>query len=481
MIISNKAEPDNIIVFRLITVLILVALAIVFMRIIFSENEALSRGDSAWTVSYSVSINVIEKGEEFRVSAIQNSRYLKVYGQSLYHPGMQQKKIKKSSDAAEIVFVANAKGDLPLRVSFDIFLSPISLVPKIKTLKENDLSKWLLASTGVHILPDLLTELINKRDISELTVEDKVEYLFNTLSERIRIIESSGDDGRSALKLKYGSELGVTNGLLSILRTAHIPSRLVTGINLVNSSFRPAYWVETYYQGQWHSMDIINGYFGLLPMEMIPLRRDSSSIVKSNQRDSIPVIISVLRQEHIESQYLEKSKNFTQIFNFARIPPEGRAVLALIILLPIGILVTEMLRQFIAIRTFGTFTPTLLAMTAVYTELQTMFIVISLVLILGVSGLALLPKVNFTRVARLSIVFTIVSIIMVFAVSTLLFFNPVLDTSIVLLPIVILTTLVDRFYTVKDDFGINRAIKRLLWTLVAALISLVIHLINYIT
>lgn len=69
-----------------------------------------------------------------------------------------------------------------------------------------------------------------------------------------------------------------------------------------------------------------------------------------------------------------------------------------------------------------------------------------------------------------------VALVMVFAVSLLLHFDPSVDTSVVLLPVVVLTTLIDRFYGVADASGISVALKRLMWTVFAAAFSLAVLL-----
>ena len=113
----------------------------------------------------------------------------------------------------------------------------------------------------------------------------------------------------------------------------------------------------------------------------------------------------------------------------------------------------------------------LLALAAVFVDWMSAAITFSLVTLLGVVGRALLPDIGMSRVARLSIVFTLVAFLMALVVSMLSYYHPSLDTGIVLLPIVILTTLVDRVYTVTDEKGPRVALIRLGWTVLAAVLS----------
>ncbi len=62
---------------------------------------------------------------------------------------------------------------------------------------------------------------------------------------------------------------------------------------------------------------------------------------------------------------------------------------------------------------------------------------------------------DLERTARLAIVFTLVSASMSIVTSGLIFFDPSVDSIVVLLPVVILTMLVDRIYSVSDERGLH--------------------------
>ena len=80
------------------------------------------------------------------------------------------------------------------------------------------------------------------------------------------------------------------------------------------------------------------------------------------------------------------------------------------------------------------------------------------------------------RTPLLGIVFTLVAISMTFVVSGFMHFDPTMDAIVVLLPVVILTMLVDRIYSIADQRGVRTAMIRLLWTAVAAFLSLLVLL-----
>ena len=67
-------------------------------------------------------------------------------------------------------------------------------------------------------------------------------------------------------------------------------------------------------------------------------------------------------------------------------------------------------------------------------------------------------------------VFTLVAISMAFGVSLIDFFNLSPSPTVVLLPTIVLTSLIDRVYSVTEEDGIKTTLRRLMWTTVVALV-----------
>ena len=169
-------------------------------------------------------------------------------------------------------------------------------------------------------------------------------------------------------------------------------------------------------------------------------------------------------------------KRPTDILDLTRLSPASREILSALLLLPFGVLTTELIRQFAGIRTYGTFTPTLLALAITSVYWVTAVIVLLLVTVIGVGIRAAMPELNLQRTPRLAIVFTLVAISMSMVVSGMNYFDPDIDNTVTLLPLVILTMLVDRIYTVYDERGLQTAAIRLAWTMIAALVALFVLL-----
>ena len=65
---------------------------------------------------------------------------------------------------------------------------------------------------------------------------------------------------------------------------------------------------------------------------------------------------------------------------------------------------------------------------------------------------------------------------MSFVVSGINYFDPTADNTVTLLPMVILTMLVDRIYTVYDSRGLHSAVARLFWTVATARVAMLVLL-----
>ena len=72
--------------------------------------------------------------------------------------------------------------------------------------------------------------------------------------------------------------------------------------------------------------------------------------------------------------------------------------------------------------------------------------------------------------------FTLVALSMSFVVSGINYFDPATDSTVTLLPMLILTMLVDRIYSVYDERGLCSAVVRLFWTVVTAVVAMLVLL-----
>ena len=118
--------------------------------------------------------------------------------------------------------------------------------------------------------------------------------------------------------------------------------------------------------------------------------------------------------------------------------------------------------------TFGTFAPALLAASFIYADWGSGIVVLASVVAAGLYGRAFLERLHLLMVPRLSIILTTIILCVVFGVSLLDYMSQTPGADAVLLPLVILTTLIERFHVTRQEDGAAYASQLSLGTLIVA-------------
>jgi len=479
VIAKSAAETASVskAIYITIAVLLVFVLCSVLMRSWLGDKDKLPTGDSAWLINVSHQVEVLEKGASIYISPPWDTRYAKLYSQSLSHSGLQQKR-KRSDNRRDIKLIAPEAGNYRIETEFRVHVSSlIRSEPKKIKLSETNRSQWLSPSTDIKVDTVYTTGVIDRLSKDIASPDELIDKLFNYASNNIRIKKQASRDSERVLSQKSASELGTINALIALLRTAHLPARLVTGVNLqAKAAEQPFYWLEVYDSETWIPLDPVHGYLRNLPAFYIPVRKGDEPLVIAEKATVQSTTWKLETVNAPSGLSVSGSRKMTDIFDLNRLSPENRENLGLLLLLPLGVLATEIMRQLMGIRTYGTFTPSLMALAVVHVDKTTAIIVFLLVTIIGISIRAYLPNLQLQRTARLAMVFTLVSISMAVIMSGFIYFDPTADSVVVLLPVVVLTMLVDRIYSIADQRGMRTALVRLLWTAVAAFVSLLVLL-----
>jgi hypothetical protein len=228
-------------------------------------------------------------------------------------------------------------------------------------------------------------------------------------------------------------------------------------------------WVEVYQKQEWLPFDPTNGYSFRLPNTYLPVRRGGDQIYAPpiNVSDLVAKF-SIKREEPDQAILRREIKHPLQIFDLTRLPVPMHQVMALLLLLPFGALITAVMRNVVGLQTFGTFAPALLAMSFIYANWQTGVAILLIVATVGLLGRWWLERLRLLMVPRLSIILTLVILCVVFSVSTFDFIGLTPSAQAVLLPMVILTILIERVHVTIEEDGLMFALKLTAGTLVVA-------------
>lgn len=474
---TTQATANTRLLYLSIALLILIAFAATTLRTMMRSEDALPTGDSAWSINAWHVIDVTEKDATVSISPPWDTSHARLYSQSLSHPGLRLRRIKTDKKRRDIVLSAAKPGQYTIKFTFNVYVSHLPLSePDKPKLSEQNRAAWLASADGIEVNTETTRAIVDLYTQDNPEPERLIELLFNHVSNNIRIDPEARSDSESALKSRRATALGSLRALLALLRTAHLPARLVSGVDLQTPVQEARLWAEVYIGDKWRSLDPVHGYLNELPIFYIPMRKGDDKQIRTENAAISSSVSMVKALPTYDGLLSSDTRKLTDILDLTRLTLPSREMLSILLLLPLGVLASELLRQFAGITTYGTFTPTLLALAVTHVDWPTAVIVLLLVTIIGVTIRSAMPGLNLQRTPRLAIVFIMVTMSMSLVVSGISYYDPAIDSTVTLLPLVILTMLIDRIYTVYDERGVHSTIVRLFWTVIAAIVSLYILL-----
>jgi hypothetical protein len=257
--------------------------------------------------------------------------------------------------------------------------------------------------------------------------------------------------------------------MVALCRAAKVPARLVAGFVIQEArEAKPHIWVETLTNSHWEPFDPDNGYARELPYNYLAARLDGESIVHAPGVTNLRTRFSITSLPPPDGSIGRRSHRPSEILDLARLSVEMHDVVILLLLMPLGALVTSVFRTLIGIRTFGTFTPVLLALSFIYADWRTGLVVFFVVVAMGLVARSYLDRLKLLMVPRLSVILTLVVMCIIFAVSLLDYLELTPSAQAVLLPMVILTMTIERFYLTTEEDGMRFALEVMAGTLVVA-------------
>ena len=468
-------------IIKISLVLILLAITAMLSRHLYLLDD-IPIEDSVWQLSINARFISTENGANITLAPPIDTRFIRVVAQHLVHPRLAivRQKNKQLENKRVINFMSEKKGkyeftaDFTLHIKLDAFqgiTDPASTVP----MSSSKIESYLIDEDDLQVENPAVQEKITQLStgVSDLWV--LINNILTYTHEKI-ISDTTQKQNSVLVAIKTGkaSTLGRARFMIALSRAAKIPARLVTGFIIEETvEAKPYYWVQLYYKDEWIIFDPEKLYQTELPPNYVPLIRGNNKIITATNIKNLEVDYEVSQIVDARGFYTQKDKQWIDIINLERLPLESKQSLIILMLLPLGALFTSIVRSLVGVRTYGTFTPTLIGLAAMSANWITAIMIFTIVAVMGLSGRHFING-KLLRAPRLSIVFTLVALAMTLGISMLDYFNLNVTGGSVLLPIVILTTLVDRIYTTADDDGIHTAFVRLVWTLAVAIVCLAI-------
>ena len=248
-----------------------------------------------------------------------------------------------------------------------------------------------------------------------------------------------------------------------------IPARVVNGVYLSEQRRRIEirHWLEYYVEGE-DARYFPEGS----PQQFFTIWYGTNELVSSSGVNDIDVQIAIQARE---SDALELARNqsgavseFGKSISFETLPLTTQLVYQVLLTIPIGITILVFLRQFIGVKTLGTFMPVLIGIAFRETALINGLILFSSLVALGLALRFYLERLQLLLVPRLAVV--LIFIVIVMSAMTVLFTetNQAIGLSISLFPMVILTMTIERMSIVWEEVSPGEAVKHGLGSLLIA-------------
>ncbi|MFL6617170.1 MAG: inactive transglutaminase family protein [Povalibacter sp.] len=261
-----------------------------------------------------------------------------------------------------------------------------------------------------------------------------------------------------------------------LLAGVQIPARIAHGVSLRNRSgaVQPEVLLEVHDGVQWLYFNPETLEQGL-PEDFLIWWRGDESIAEieggSNLDVTLAVQQSLLDSMLVAERRAERSGSHSAEFSLFSLPIATQAVYGVLLMIPVGALVIMILRNFIGIKTFGTFMPVLVALAFRETRLLWGVLLFAIIVSLGLLIRFYLEKLRLLLVPRLTCVLTVVVLLMA-AISVLshrLGLQPGL--SIALFPMVIISMTIERMSIVWEERGASEAIQEGVGSLIVAAVA----------
>jgi hypothetical protein len=312
---------------------------------------------------------------------------------------------------------------------------------------------------------------------------DVAETLYRFVDEKVQnepSIDGPAVSAAECLKDQSGDCAAKARLLAALLRNRGIPARLVTGVTLTKGPEQRAhYWVEGWVHERWLPMCPFHHHFGRVPPTYLVLGFGDQPPVRGRHVKDLDYafLVEKVAGEDAAAANAPALRRFFRAASLFMLPPAERRLVEFLLLLPVAALVICVFRNLIGLNSFGTFAPALVGLA--FRELHSLPGILVFVSILLVGWLLrrVLDHYHLLQVPRVSLMLSLIVVVLIGCIVAANFKDLPATKYISLFPMVILTGMVERFWTLETEDGTASSFKTLLSTmLIAASIALLLSL-----
>ncbi len=364
---------------------------------------------------------------------------------------------------------ANTNGHQEIEYSFNVISRKINfLLPEklpISSINTSSNQKYLektdLIQSGDEELAQLLTNIDVDRNSDLIEALTKI---FNYVHNNIKTTGFSGKtDALTALRLQEASCNGKSRLMVGLLRTLKIPARLVGGIILNPGTKTVTHqWLEVLIGDDWVTMDPTNNHFAEMPKNYLITYYGDEAFFHRTSNVNFKYSFSIEREDFSrESDYEGLASHPLNIMNAWTLFQKAGlslSLLRIILMIPIGAIVTIIFRNVIGLQTFGTFLPALIASSFRETNLLWGLITFSMIIITGSIIRWGVNRLKITHTPKLTIllVFVVLSLLIISATGVLV--GNMQLAKATLFPLALMAITIERYSLISEESGTKEAL-----------------------
>jgi hypothetical protein len=310
---------------------------------------------------------------------------------------------------------------------------------------------------------------------------DQVRALYQHVVDKVAADPATGNVGVSAaacLEAGRGDAAAKSRLLVALCRSRGIPARMVTGLMLSRRTEQTAhYWVEAWVGNHWMPMCPTHHHCGMVPATYLVFGFGDLHLARGHNVRDLDCKCLVEHRPGAdavpdEATWLQRT---FRVLSLDAPPPGQRHLVEFLLLLPVAALVICVCRNVIGMHCFGTFAPALIGLAfREWESLPGILVFVSIVLI-GWCMRRVLDRYHLLQVPRSSFLLSLVVLLLLGTVLAANMADLAFTRYFSLFPMVILTGMIERFWTLESEDGAVSSFKTLASTFaIACLITLVV-------
>ncbi len=258
-----------------------------------------------------------------------------------------------------------------------------------------------------------------------------------------------------------------------ILSLQGSPARVAHGIQLKEQArdLPLVHWLQVFNEGSWSNYHP-ETYQSEIPEDYLLWWHGEDRMFIAKGADQTRVKISVsLSLESAINALVDRGQVLTpqlMAFSLFSLPIHAQTTYRILLMIPMGALLLVFLRNIVGVKTFGTFTPVLIALAFRETELFWGLFFFSMMVALGLSVRFYLEHLKLLLVPRIASVLIVVVLFMVGFSIVSHKLGLVRGLSVAIFPMVILTMTIERMSIVWEERGPSEAMSQCFGSLMVA-------------